>query len=125
MPRVVEFRMFRLHPGQRDDFAARFRDQLLPMHQRHGIDVISWGASLHDQNSFYVIRAYPSVEARQDALDALFGSDEWLMNQEDEVLGMIESYNTCVVEVDEALIGAMRTGLVGAPVQKAIPPGWR
>ena len=125
MPRVIEFRLFRLHPGRRDDFAVRFRNQLLPMHQRHGIEVISWGASLHDQDSFYLVRAHPSVEARQRALDAMFGSAEWLMSQEEDVLGMIESYNTCVVEVDESLIDAMKTGLVGGSAQAAIPPGWR
>jgi len=119
----VEFRLFRLHPGQRGAFAARFTDQLLALHDRHGIEVISWGLSLHDSDSFYVIRAHPSVEARKETLDALFGSDEWLMNQEEDVLGMIESYNTCVVEASELLIEALRTGLIRATEEDSMPPG--
>ena len=122
--RFVEFRLLRLHPGQRESFTARFADQLLALHERHGIEVVSWGLSLHDSDSFYVIRAYPSVEGRQETLDALFGSDEWLMNQEEDVWGMIESYNTCVVEASEPLVEALRTGLVRAS-EKDIAPGWR
>jgi hypothetical protein len=95
------------------------------MFRRHGIEVIASGLSLHDQDSFYVIRAYPSVEARQRALDALFGSAEWLMQQEDEVLGMIESYNTCVIDADEPLIEAIMAGLVRMPEPDVTPPAIR
>lgn len=123
--RLVEFRLFRLHPGQREQFAARFAGHLLALHQRHGIEIVTWGLSLHDQDSFYIVRAHSSVEARQDALDAMFGSDEWLMNQEETVLGMIESYNTCVVEASEPLIEVIRTGLVGAIQEDTTPPGWQ
>lgn len=121
--RVVEFRLFRLHHGRGEEFAARFESQLLPLHQRHGIEVVTWGLSLHDEHSFYLVRAHPSVNARQQALDAMFGSDEWLINQEEAVLGMIESYNTCVVEASEPLIEAIRTGL--AKISEDIPPGWQ
>lgn len=120
--RFVELRLFRLHPGNRERFAARFADQLLPLHQRHGIKVVAWGPSLHDQDSFYVVRAHPSVEARQEAMDAMLGSDEWLMDQEETVLEMIESYNTCVVEASDILIEAIRTGLVGATEKSTTPP---
>ena len=74
--RCLEIRILRLHHGQREQFVARFRDQLLALHQHHGIEVVAWGLSLHDQGSFYVIRAYSSVEARQDSMDAFFGSDD-------------------------------------------------
>ena len=123
--RCLEIRILRLHHGQRERFVARFQDQLLALHQQHGIEVVAWGLSLHDQGSFYVIRTYPSVDARQDSVDAFFGSDEWLMNQEEEVWGMIESYNTCVLEADERLVEAMRTGLVGATEERTTPPGWQ
>jgi hypothetical protein len=117
--RVVEFRIFRIHHGRRDEFIARFRDHLLPLLRNHGIETVAWGPSLHDQDSFYLVRAYPSVEARQIALDAMFGSAEWLAEQEDVVLGMIESYNTFVVETGEPLIAAMAEGLAGvATVEK-------
>jgi hypothetical protein len=121
--RVVEFRLFRLHHGKREEFAARFRDRLLQLHQRHGIELVTWGMSLHDQDSFYVVRAHPSVDLRERALDSMFGSAEWLMNEEEAVLGMIESYNTCVVEACEPLIEAMRTGLITVTQHDMTPPG--
>lgn len=121
--RVVEFRIFRIHPGQRENFAARFCDSLLSLQQRHGIQVICWGPSLHDRDSYLVVRVHPSVEARQQSLDAMFGSAEWLMEEEEEVLEMIESYNTCVVEADEQLIEAIRADLIPASIQDVTPPG--
>lgn len=121
--RVLELRIFRLHHGQRDEFVTRFREHLLPMQKSHGIEVVTWGPSFHDQDSFLLVRAYASIEARQAALDAMFGSTEWLMDQEEAVLGMIESYNTSVVEADEKLIEAIRAGLVTVPERDTTQPG--
>lgn len=118
--RVVEFRIFRIHHGRRNEFIARFHDHLLPMLRDHGIEAVAWGPSLHDQDSFYLVRAYPSVETRQTALDTMFGSAEWLAEQEDVVLGMIESYNTVVVEAGEPLIAAMTEGLAGVATEERL-----
>lgn len=107
---VLEVRIFRVHHGRRNKLIERFRDQLLPMLKRHGAEPIHYGPSLHDEDSFFLIRAWPSVEERQEKLDAMYGGAEWLMNQEEQVLDMIDTMDTCVLAADEWLIGAIREG---------------
>jgi len=106
--RVLELRIFRVHHGRRAEFIARFEEELVPMLKRHGVEPIHYGPSLHDQDSFFLIRAWPSVEARQAGLDSMFGGAEWLMNQEEQVLGMIDSMDTAMFAADEWLIGALK-----------------
>jgi hypothetical protein len=108
--RVLELRIVRLHHGRRNEFAVRFHDQLLPMLRSHGMEIIHYGPSLHDEDSFFMIRAWPSVAERQATLDTMYGGAEWLMNQEQAFLDMIDSMDTCVINADEWLIGAMKEG---------------
>ena len=105
--RVLELRLYKFHPGQRAAFAERFRNQLLPMIKRHGMEVIHYGPSLHDEDSFFIIRAYASAEARNAAVDSLYSAAEWLMNHEQDVLDMIVTMNSCVFEADDWTIGVM------------------
>ena len=107
---VLELRIVRLHHGRRNEFAVRFHDQLLPMLRSHGMEIIHYGPSLHDEDSFFLIRAWPSVEERQATLDTMYGGADWLMNQEPYLLDMIHSMDTCVLDADEWLIGAMKEG---------------
>lgn len=98
--RIVELRVYKLRPGTAGAFADRFREQISPMLERHGIEVVHYGPSLADPDSFCLIRAYPSVEERQSALDAFYDSKEWLEQHDEAVMAMIDSYNTCVVPAD-------------------------
>ena len=97
---IVELRVYKLKPGTADAFADRFGDRIGPMLHRHGIEVVHYGPSLADPDSFCLIRAYPSVAERQAALDAFYGSQEWLEQHDEVVMAMIDSYNTCVVPAE-------------------------
>ncbi len=102
--RILELRLYKLKPGTAPAFAARFRDQIEPMLARHGIAVVHCGPSLIDPDSWCLLRAYPSLEARQAQLDAFYDSDEWLEKHDAPVMAMIESYNTCVLDDQEQLV---------------------
>lgn len=41
-----------------------------PLHQGHGIDVVSFGNSLHEPDCYYLIRAFDNVESMAAVLDA-------------------------------------------------------
>lgn len=112
--RYLELRVYKLRPHVIDHFAARFRDQIRPMLGQHGIEVIYAGPSLHDANGWCLLRAFPSLKERQLALDAFYGSAEWLENHEGPVMEMIESHNTSVIKVAPEAIEALRDGLTSA-----------
>ena len=96
--RVLDVRTYRLVPGKRDELDQLFREGALPMLVRHGIDVVAYGASLDDDDSYCLIRAFPSASQRRKQLDAFYGSDEWRQNYADAVMALIESYHVVLIE---------------------------
>jgi ketosteroid isomerase-like protein len=105
---VLEIRCYNLKPGTRAAFHEVAEREALPLLARFKIDVVAHGPSSHDENSYYLMRAFPSLEDRQRAEDRFYGSDEWKSGPRDAVLAAIESYTTVVVPTDEATIAALR-----------------
>lgn len=109
--RVVEIRSYNLKPGTRDRFHQRFLSEALPMLERFKVDVVGYGPSLHDANSYYLMRSFASIEERERSEDAFYGSEEWRLGPREAVLADIDSYTTVVVRLDDAtLAGLRRTG---------------
>ncbi len=109
--RIVEIRSYNLKAGTRDRFHQLFEREALPMLHRWKIDVVAYGPSLHDNDSYYLIRAYSSVENRQHSEDAFYGSDEWRQGPREAILADIENYTTIVTRLDEATLrGLQRMG---------------
>ena len=108
MNRVVEFRSYNLKPGTRDQFARLFWEQARPMLARWGVDVIAAGPSLHDENSFCLIRSYASLEDRGRSQDAFYGSDEWRQGPREAIVACIENYASVVLSLDEDTIAGLR-----------------
>jgi ketosteroid isomerase-like protein len=106
--RVVEIRAYNLKPGTRERFHQRFVDEALPMLERWKVDVVAYGPSLHDADSYFLARSFPGLEERERSEDAFYGSDEWRQGPREAVLADIVSYATVVVRVDEATLAGLR-----------------
>ena len=113
MSRVVEIRSYNLKAGAREEFVRLFREQARPMLGRWGVDVIGFGASLHDRNSFYLIRGYASVEELGLSQDAFYGSDEWRQGPRAAILKCIEGYSSAVMSLDDETIAGLRRAHAG------------
>ena len=101
--RFIEFRLYKLKPGVRDKFHA-IALEVREMLERHKITVVGHGPSSHDADSYFLMRAFPSLEAREKALNAFYGSDEWAKRFNAKVTGMIESYNTIVLDASDPAV---------------------
>ena len=109
--RIVEIRSYNLEPGTRERFHQRFLAEALPMLKRWNVDVVAYGRSLHDADSYYLMRSFASVEERERSEDAFYGSDEWRLGPREAVLADIESFTTVVIRLDdETLAGLRRIG---------------
>jgi hypothetical protein len=102
--RFVEIRSYNLKPGTRDHFHELFVAQALPMLRRWKVQVVAYGPSLHDADSYYLMRGYPSVEERQRSEDAFYGSDEWKQGPREAILACIDSYTTIVIRLDDSTV---------------------
>ena len=98
MNSLIELRVYTLKPDTRPAFQQRFEQQILPMLERFGIEVVRAGPSLHDGVSFHLVRRFPSLAEREAQLARFYGSEEWLSQHDAAVMAMIETYSTCVVE---------------------------
>ena len=105
---VVEIRSYNLKPGTRDRFHQLFLKEALPMLKRWKVDVIAYGPSLHDKDSYFLMRGFKGVDIRQKEEDAFYGSEEWIKGPRERVLADIDSYTTIVVQLDDATLQGLR-----------------
>ncbi len=106
--RFVEIRSYNLKAGTRDRFHERFVRESLPMLRRRHVDVVAYGPSLHDKDSWFLMRGFASIEAREKSEDAFYGSDEWKKGPREATLADIDSYTTVLVRLDDAAIAGLR-----------------
>ena len=109
--RYLEVRTYRLFPGRRNAFDKLFRDGAVPLLEKFGIRVVGFGPSMHDDDGYYLARAYPSLSARQEALDRFYGSMEWLTRFDGQIMALIDQYATTVVEVEPEAIDLLTRSL--------------
>ena len=60
-PQVLDLRTYRCASGKRDEFVRLMAEGTVPMLRRDGIEVVSFGPSLHDDDHAYLIRFFESV----------------------------------------------------------------
>jgi hypothetical protein len=108
MKKCVEIRSYNLKPGTRAQFDRAMTNEAVPMLLRWQVDVVSWGPSPHDEDSYYLIRSYASLAERQDSQDRFYGSDEWRQGPREGIVGLIDSYTSVVIEMGETTIAALR-----------------
>jgi ketosteroid isomerase-like protein len=107
--KLVEFRSYTLRPGVRPAFHRRFVEQSLPMLERWNIDAVAYGPSPQDENSYFLLRAYPGLQDRERSENAFYASNEWRNGPREAVLADIESYTTFVLTLDAATLESLRT----------------
>lgn len=108
MNRFVEIRSYNLKPGTRPEFHRLVVEHSLPMLQRWGVDVVAYGPSPHDDGSYYLIRAYDSLEDRERSQDAFYSSDEWRQGPRQAIVDCIESDTSVVIEMALSTIDGLR-----------------
>lgn len=108
MNRLVEIRSYNLKPGSRDQFHRLVAEQAIPMLTRWKIDVVAFGRSPHDEDSYYLIRCFDNLAHREQNEDAFYGSDEWRKGPREAILALIENYTTIVLELDEVTVQGLR-----------------
>jgi hypothetical protein len=78
------------------------------MLKRWNVDVVSYGPSLHDPDSYYLMRCYDSLVHREESENSFYGSDEWRQGPREAILALIETYTEIVLELDEASLRGLR-----------------
>src|SRR5262249_6022100 len=112
MKKFVEVRSLNIKPGSRTEFHRLYLDKALPLLKEWKMDVVAFGPSPHDENSYYVIRSFNGLEHRQVSEDAYYGSSDWREGPREAMLALIESYIDVVIEMEEETVNALRNNSV-------------
>lgn len=106
--RFVEIRGYHLKAGTRPEFHRLVTEQSLPMLRRWNVDVVAFGPSRHDDDSYFLIRSYASLDDRQRSQDAFYTSEEWRKGPREAIVGCIVSDTSVVLEVDTDTLEGLR-----------------
>ena len=106
--KTIEILQYTLRKGTGADFHAIMQEISVPLHQRHGIDVVAFGNSLHDPDCYYLIRAFDSAESMAAALDAFYASDDWRSGPREDIVGSIEASIKTVISLPQESVEGLR-----------------
>ena len=87
---VIEILTLSLKSGTRDKFHQLYVTEALPLLKKWKFRVVAHGPSHHDENSYYIIRSFKSLEDRQESEDAYYSSDDWRKGPRTAILALIE-----------------------------------
>jgi len=108
MNHFVEIRSYNLKPGTRDEFHRLFLEEAFPMLKRWNVDVVAYGPSLHDENSYYLMRRFESLAHREQSEDAFYSSNAWRQGPREAIIALIENYTEVVLQLDEVTMQGLR-----------------
>lgn len=108
MKKTVEILQYILHKGTGTAFHAIMQEISVPLHQRHGIDVVSFGNSLHDPDCYYLIRAFDSVKSMATDLDAFYASTDWCSGPREKIIRSIKTSIKTVLNLPLVSVDGLR-----------------
>lgn len=97
---IIEIRTYLIKENKRDKFHKLVIENSVPMLKRCNVTVLSYGKSLHDKNSYFLIRKYKSVNEREESQNEFYSRDEWINKYEKSIMELIENYTTFVLDAD-------------------------
>ena len=120
---VVEMRSYRLVPGSRERFHQLVSQRSLPLMLDWGMDVLDYGPSLHDADSYFLMRAFDDLAHRQTAQATFYASPAWRNGPREAIVGLIASDSQVVMELSADRVQALRkcgAPALGAPSATAV-----
>jgi hypothetical protein len=102
--RLLEIRLFKLHPNTRADFDRISRDGTIPLMRRCGINVVAFGPSRNNDDGYFLLRSFRDEQERVELSQTLYVQPEWEANFDAAVTAMIADYQTAVLETTDRII---------------------
>ena len=108
MDYFVEIRSLNIKTDAGHEFQRRYSEEALPLLQNWKFEVLAHGPSLHNRDTYYVVRSYDSPGQRDQMEDAYYASDAWRKGPRERMIELIESYVDIVFKADERTVQGLR-----------------
>lgn len=106
--KTVKILLYTRKPGTGHEFQQIMQDVSVPLHRNVGMDVVACGNSLHDADSYYLIRVYDSLEHLEISQDEFYRSDTWRNGLKKAIIERILTSVTSVIKLDAVSINSLR-----------------
>jgi len=108
MKRLVEIRAYKLKPDTAGTFHGAVLAKAVPMLREWGTEVVAFGPSAHEPDTYYLIRAYDSLADLTTRQEAFYGSEAWRDGPRESIVPLIESYLSTVLWLSPESIDDLR-----------------
>jgi hypothetical protein len=105
---IIDILCLRLKPGTRIIFNKLYEQLSVPMLKRWKVDLIAYGPSLHEEDTYVVVRRYSNMAERKQSQDAYYESDEWKKGPRETILAFIDGYTSVVIPENVELVEGFR-----------------
>lgn len=105
---LLEIRTYRLKPGTIDAFHQAMHERAVPMLRDKGMNVVTYGKSDHEEETYHFVRAYASREALDAEQAAFYGSPEWREGPRGALVDRIETYLNTLLWASPEAVDSMR-----------------
>lgn len=105
--KLIEIRTYRLKPGCAERFVATVREAL-PLVRASGMDVVAFGRSDHEEESFFLIRAFDSREQLVAQQDAFYRSALWREGPRQALVDCLDTYLNTLLWLPDEGVEALR-----------------
>ncbi|WP_369822749.1 NIPSNAP family protein [Klebsiella variicola] len=106
--RTVELLQYILQPGTGQEFHEIMAGKSAPLHREAGIDIVAFGCSLHDEDSYYLLRAFDNIEHMKASQEAFYGSEAWQKGPRTAIIQRIKTSVKSVITLPETVIDGLR-----------------
>jgi hypothetical protein len=108
MPRLLEIRTYRLKPGTIDAFHNAVHTKAVPMLLAKGMDVVAYGRSDHEEETYFLVRSYASREALEREQADFYGAEDWKLGPKSALVDRIQTYMNTLIWASELAVESMR-----------------
>lgn len=105
--KLVEVRTYRLKPGQAKAFVTAVQEAL-PLVRGSGMDVVAFGRTDHEEESFFLIRAFAGREQLVAQQDAFYGSAIWREGPRQALVDCLDTYLNTLLWLPDEAVDALR-----------------
>jgi hypothetical protein len=107
--KIIEILQYTLNKGTGEEFHKVMEEVSVPLHLAYGLDVVSFGKSLHDPDSYFLIRAFDSLTDLENSQEKFYKSAEWIQGPRADIIERIQHSLKTVIELPIAAVEQLRT----------------
>ncbi|MBZ7748899.1 NIPSNAP family protein [Klebsiella michiganensis] len=108
--KTVEFLLYTLKPGTGNEFHRIMKEQSAACHRAAGMDIVSFGNSVDDNDAYYLIRSYEDLTHLNASQAHFYSSPAWREGPRQAIIDRISVSVKTVMLLSDSAIDGLRNG---------------